>query len=143
MEPTQAAYIAGIMDGEGCFLIEKFATFKSPIGFQYRSSVQVTMCEYDTIKWIADLTDRHIQRKTLKSGRTAYCVVWRNGLAVKFIQQILPYLQGKREQAEILIHYEANIAPGRGRTYRPEDKAMIEVERDKLVTIRATVAPRC
>src|ERR1700722_7418020 len=114
MLDVDAAYIAGIMDGEGCFLIEKFATEASPIGFQFRSSVQVTMCEFDTIKWIADLTDRHIQRKKLKSGRTGYVIVWRNRFAVEFINHILPYLRGKREQAEILLDYEKNIAPGRG-----------------------------
>jgi hypothetical protein len=143
MEPTQAAYIAGIMDGEGCFLIEKFATKASPIGFQFRASVQVLMCEYDTIKWIADLTDRHIQRKTLKSGRTAYGVVWRNSFAVRFIEQILPYLQGKKEQALILLDYEKNIAPGRGRTYKPESLALCEAAREKLFAIRATITPRC
>lgn len=143
MEPTQAAYIAGIMDGEGCFLIERFATKASPIGFQFRSSVQVLMCEYDTIKWIADLTDRHIQRKTLKSGRTAYAIVWRNAFAVRFILQILPYLQGKKEQAEILLDYERNIAPGRGRTYKPESLARCEAAREQLVNIRSAIAPRC
>ena len=143
MLPTEAAYIAGIMDGEGCFLIERFATKASPIGFQFRSSVQLTMCEFDTVKWIADLTKRHIQRKRLKSGRTAYAVVWRNSFAVRFIQQILPYLQGKKEQAEILLDYEKNIAPGRGRTYKPESLALCEAARERLVAIRAVIAPRC
>src|SRR6478609_211236 len=140
---AEAAYIAGIMDGEGCFLIEKFATLRSPIGFQFRSSVQVTMCEFGTIKWIADLTDRHIQRKTLKSGRTGYCLVWRNRFAVQLIEQILPFLRGKREQAEILLDYERNIAPGRGRTYKPESLALCEAARERLFDIRAAVAPRC
>jgi hypothetical protein len=143
MRDIEAAYIAGIMDGEGCFLIERFATKRSPIGFQFRSSVQVTMCEFDTIKWIADLTDRHIQRKHLPSGRTAYCLIWRNSFAVRFIQQILPFLRGKKEQAEILLHYEATIAPGRGRTYKPESLALCEAAREKLTVIRSTVAPRC
>ena len=143
MTDVEAAYIAGIMDGEGCFLIERFATERSPIGFQFRSSVQVTMCEFDTIKWIADLTERHIQRKRLKSGRTGYTIVWRNRFAVQFIQQILPFLRGKREQAEILLDYEATIAPGRGRTYKPESLALCEQARSQLVAIRSAVAPRC
>jgi len=143
MEPAEAAYIAGIMDGEGCFLIERFATKASPIGVQYRSSIQVTMCDYDTIKFIADLTGRHIQRKTLPSKRTAYTVVWRNGFAVRFILQVLPFLRGKKEQAEILLDYERTMAPGRGRTYKPEDQDRIEGARQKLVIIRNTIAPRC
>ncbi len=143
MTDVESAYIAGIMDGEGSFLIERFATARSPIGFQFRSSVQLTMCEFDTIKWIADLTDRHIQKKLLKSGRTAYCIVWRNGFAVRFINQILTFLRGKRTQAEILLDYESNIAPGRGRTYKPESLALCEAAREKLVAIRSAVAPRC
>src|ERR1700723_917564 len=143
MTDIEAAYIAGIMDGEGSFLIERFATERSPIGFQFRSSVQLTMCEFETMDWIATLTERHIQRKRLPSGRTAYCIVWRNAFAVRFIQQILPFLKGKKEQAEILLHYEATIAPGRGRTYKPEDLVRCENVRSRLVAIRSAVAPRC
>lgn len=144
MELSIAAYVAGIMDGEGCFLIEKFATTRSPIGFQYRSSVQVTMCEENVIRQIAEWTNRHVQTKKIRSGRTAYTLVWRNRFAVAFIDDILPFLIGKKEQAEILLHYEASIAPGRGRTYRQEDMALIEAEREKLFTLRRIPAtPRC
>jgi hypothetical protein len=143
METHVAAYIAGIMDGEGCFLIEKFATDRSPIGFQFRSSAQLTRCEYDVIKFIADATGRHIQTKRLKSTRTAYVLVWRNRFAVEFINEIMPYLIGKKSQAAILLDYEANIAPGRGRTYRPEDLARCEAAREQLVALRLPVAPRC
>lgn len=146
MKAVIAAYIAGIMDGEGCFLIERFATKRSPIGVQYRSSVQVTMCDRDPIKFISDATDRHIQVKKLPSGRTAYTLVWRNSFAVSLIKAIRPYLIGKAEQADILLDYEATIAPGRGRTYRPEDKDRCEAAREKLFTIRRVPqadTPRC
>ncbi|SRR5258708_14758780 len=144
MNKVTAAYLAGLMDGEGCFRLERFATDKSPIGFQYRTIVEITMCDQETIEYMASVTERkRIETKTLPSGRIAHKLVWRNGFAAAFIRDILPFLRGKKEQAELCLHFEDHITPGRGRTYRQEDKAICEAVRLKLSNLKKPIALRC
>jgi hypothetical protein len=143
LDIATAAYIAGLLDGEGSFLLEKFATDRSPIGFQYRSQVYVGMCDYEAIKFVADATDRHIQTRIIKSGKTFYAIVWRNSFAVWLMKEILPYLKGKRAQAEILIDYEERIAVGRGRTYTREAGLLCEDARARLFAARPNNPAAC
>lgn len=126
MKPEHAAYIAGIMDGEGCFRMDRFRTSRSPIGFQYRPVIEVSMCNCEPIQFISELTGRHIQTTKARSGKKVYLIVWRNSAAADLIQQILPFLLGKKPQAETLLYFHENIAPGRGRTYSQDDFAICE-----------------
>lgn len=143
MDQVTAAYIAGIMDGEGCFRIERFRTDRSPIGFQYRTIAEVTMCERSTIEFIAAATGKKFGQRTLPSGRTAYTIVWRNGIAGELIRSILPYLHGKRDQAALCLHFEDEITPGRGRTYTPEHAVVCEALRNQVSALKKPDALRC
>lgn len=136
LDPSSAAYIAGLMDGEGCFRIERFASARSPIGFQYRGVAEIAMCDKGPIEFIARQCGRHIQVKKIKSGRSVYLVIWRNGFARDLINELIPYLQGKREQAEICYYFETYIAPGRGRTYTTEDRTKCEHMRDLCASLK-------
>lgn len=119
MNEVTAAYIAGIMDGEGCFYLERFASKRvtNTIGFQYRIMATVTMCDKKTIDFICHETGKEFRIRKLPSGRTAYVIDWRNSIAAAFIRQILPYLLGKKEQAELCLYFNEKIAPGRGRPH--------------------------
>jgi hypothetical protein len=143
MNSLDAAYIAGLMDGEGCFRIERFATDRSPIGYQYRTVAEIAMCDRAPIEFISQVCERHIQTKPIKSGRTVYLVIWRNGFARDLIAEVLPYLRGKREQAEICLYFEKYITPGRGRTYKPEDRAKCEHMRNLCSSLKKYDALRC
>lgn len=144
METITAAYLAGLFDGEGCFRLEKFRTDRSPIGVQYRTIVEITMCDKDTIDYVASVTGRRrIEEKLLPSGRTAYKLVWRNSIAADLIRSLLPFLRGKKEQAELCLHFEDHITPGRGRTYSQEDAVLCESARLKIAELKRPVALRC
>ena len=137
MKNTEAAYIAGLMDGEGCFYIERFATARSPIGFQYRVIATITMCDKATIEYVAKLTGKNFRtRKMLKSGRIAYTIDWRNGIAGDFIKSILRYLQNKKEQAEWCLRFNKEVTPGRGRTYTQAHFEQCEMFREKLKQLK-------
>lgn len=136
IDASAAAYIAGLMDGEGCFRIERFASARSPIGFQYRGVAEIAMCDKESIEFIAQQCGRHIQSKKIKSGRTVYLVIWRNGFARDLIIDLMPYLHGKREQAEICLYFETYVAPGRGRTYAQEDRVKCEHMRDLCASLK-------
>lgn len=117
MDAITASYIAGLMDGEGCFYVERFATQRSPLGFQYRIIATVTMCDKDTIEFVAAATNKKVRIRTIKSGRTAYTIDWRNSIAYEFIKAIHPYLRGKKEQASQCLYFNETLAPGRGKSY--------------------------
>lgn len=142
MDAITAAYIAGLMDGEGCFRLDRFKTLRSPIGYQYRPIVEIAMCDRETIEFVARATDRHIQQKPIKSGRTVYLLVWRNNPACELIRILLPYLRGKKEQAELCLRYQ-EITPGRGRTYRPGDAVTLEALFLQIRALKQPIALRC
>lgn len=143
MTPTDAAYIAGILDGEGSFYVERFATARSPIGFQYRVIVTLTMCEKPTIDYIMSVTGKSCHERHLPSGRVGYKIDWRNSIAANLIRDILPFLRGKREQGELCLEFEATCSPGRGRTYTQDDKTRCEAIREKLKELKRNPALRC
>lgn len=139
MKKLDAAYIAGIMDGEGCFRLERFKAARSPIGYQYRTIAEVMMCDRPVIEHIAAITAKNISRRNLPSGRVAYGLTWRNGIAADLIRSILPFLRGKHEQARLCLHFEDHITPGRGRTYRPDDLPKCEEIRLRVQELKRVV----
>ena len=136
MKKIEAAYIAGLMDGEGCFYIERFKTAQSPIGFQYRVIASITMCDKRTIEYVCKLTNKNYRTRKLPSGRTAYIIDFRNGIAGELLKAILPFLQNKREQAEICLYFNRSVAPGRGRTYTKDHAEVCERLRLKLQALK-------
>lgn len=144
IKKADAAYIAGLMDGEGCFYVERFATKRSPIGFQYRIIATVTMCDKATIEFVCKVTGKHFRvRKPLPSGRTAYTIDWRNSIAYDFIKAIRPFLHGKKEQADVCLLFNKTLAPGRGKTYTEAHAAKCEFLRDKLKKLKRQDILRC
>lgn len=137
MKNTEAAYLAGLMDGEGCFYVERFATARSPIGFQYRVMVTITMTDKRTIEYICNLTGKNFRtRKKKDNRRTAYTVDWRNSIAYDLLKIMLPYLQNKKEQAEWCIRFNETLAPGRGKTYTKDQFEKCESFVQKLKELK-------
>ena len=143
MKPEDCAYLAGVIDGEGCILIGKSIAKASPCGFNYRVIVEITMCEYDTIKYIHSIfCTRNMGIRTLRSGKTAYKTVWTNVHAAEIINLILPYLRGKRKQAIVALEFQ-KIVPGRGREYTQEFLIKAEELRTKIKWLKTAEALRC
>lgn len=142
MKKTEIAYLAGIVDGEGCIMINRFATSRSKIGYQYRVIVEITMCDYKTIEYISAVFDRPVEKRTLKSQKIAYKVIWRNGPAADLLRLMLPYLKGKREQAIECLKFH-KITPGRGREYKQTDYEILEKFRLKVKWLKCAEALRC
>jgi hypothetical protein len=138
----ELAYLAGLVDGEGCIMINRFATTRSHIGYQYRVILEITMCERQTIEFIAATFDRPIETRTLKSGKTAYKVIWRNQPAANILELLLPYLKGKREQAVVCLEFQ-KMTPGRGRDYKNTDFDILEQLRLKVKWLKTAEALRC
>jgi hypothetical protein len=142
MDIIDICYLAGLIDGEGCIMINRFATTRSKIGYQYRVIVEITMCEKETVEYIAATFDRPIEPRTLPSGKTAYKVIWRNAPAANILELVTPYLKGKRSQALACLEFQ-KLTPGRGRDYKPDDITTLETLRLKVKWLKTAEALRC
>jgi hypothetical protein len=143
MKPVEAAYLAGLMDGEGCFTIIKSKAENTPIKTQYGIRVEFCMCDREPIEMIARLFGRPVSLRKLKSGRTGYVVLLHATKAAEFIKSVLPYLRGKRQQAILLLTIFENHLPGRGKMHTEESVAAIEAIRAELYALKRPHLLRC
>jgi hypothetical protein len=143
MDIAASAYIAGLIDGEGCMYVERFATTRSPLGYQYRIMVSVTMCDKESIEFVCDATNKNYRSRKLKSGRTAYTVDFRNSIAYELLQSIDPYLRGKRKQAFWCMYFNEELAPGRGHSYTLNQGWECENVRVILQFLKGEVGRHC
>lgn len=125
MKETDLAYIAGIIDGEGCITV----SIRSPIlkygeiSQVYAPTVSVNMTDKNIIHWLQNITgegkvyfqkSRNYRHKDLWTWR----LCTRNG--TRLLKQIKPYLKVKRLQAELFMECaEIRSRSGRNR-YKPE-----------------------
>lgn len=143
MKKVEIAYIAGIVDGEGCFTILKSKAENTPIKTQYGIRVEFCMCDRGPIELIAKLFERPISTRNLKSGRTGYIALLHSTKASLFIKSVLPFLRGKREQALLLLTVFDKHLPGRGRDHTEASVAAIEAIRTELYYLKRPHLLRC
>jgi len=108
MTTAELAYIAGIVDGEGCICIAQ--TYRKRKNFlEQWLQVQIKMVDGQAIKLInkfypASLTR---QKKTAKPTiHPCWCYITQALRAQRFLKDLLPYLRVKRKQAEFGIQFQ-------------------------------------
>ena len=101
MTATEAAYLAGIIDGEGCI----HARVKS--GKTVVVALSVGMVHRPTIDWIATTTGggRVAPYAKSKTGnyRRAWLVMFGAHRACDVLRQTLPFMVTKKREAELVI----------------------------------------
>ena len=101
MKATDKAYIAGIIDGEGCLSISN----PRPRDGCSEHVLRVGMCDKETILFLKETTgigSIHKPRK-LPSGKLFWTWVVSIHPASRLLKKLLPYLRSKKKQAEIFI----------------------------------------
>lgn len=105
MDTTTAAYLAGIIDADGSVGI-----YITKSGTSYRShALQVTlaMTVPDAVYLMAAETGSPAVHKSQReNSKLQYAVVIRSDRASVFLQQIVPYMRVKREQALLGIEFQ-------------------------------------
>ena len=103
---TDLAYCAGLIDGEGYIGIIKEKSYRCKHKFCYRAKLQIQMKNQKTIRFVAKVLKLKIfefhpkQFDCLMYHATAprLCLE-------KILLELLPYLQGKRKQAEVVLEF--------------------------------------
>jgi len=112
LSETDKAYLAGILDGEGCI------SFGSRAGKYLTVTLQVTNTNFELIKWlIGHLGAGNWYGYAPRVGNRRPCYLWSvaGKRATDIIRQVLPYLVLKRPQAELTIALPRfkNASPGK------------------------------
>lgn len=142
MSKLTAAYMAGIVDGDGYLGIQKTHrdTFKD--GIKYEVCIKIGMNNKEFIEWLKESFGGNIHERRFEDNRkTFYSWTIRGCKAIKpIIEKIYPYLKVKRKQGETLKkflktfyldNYEMSANEGRGGVHR-EIKEHVRKEREML-----------
>lgn len=105
---AQLAYLAGILDGDGAFIIGCYAFNKKTGTPHFHTSIQVTSVDKVLIEWLVDNFGGKLSTYTAKQmasncKRVPFRWTIFSDRVKHLCECILPYLVIKTEQAEIMI----------------------------------------
>jgi len=107
---AQIAYLAGIIDGEGCLYLGYFKQGKYGSGFQWHSMLKVTSCDEALILWLENTfggAKDSRYRWTSKKAFTRPVYNWQAaGAMLDYILPLVePYLIIKAKQCDVMKRY--------------------------------------
>ena len=111
MSKLQAAYLAGLIDGEGYIGILETkrgnkAEWHSLREFMYSPVMKVAMTNKEIIEWLHNSFGGTFEvRKAHGNARESYAWTCRKASVREFLKHIHPYLKVKRKQAEVIFRF--------------------------------------
>lgn len=109
-EVSQIAYLAGIIDGEGCFYLGNVKQGKYGNGLQWHSFIKITSCDEELIIWLENTfggSKDSRYRWTSKKKFTRPVYNWQaTGPMLDYILPLVrPYLIIKKKHCDVMILY--------------------------------------
>lgn len=122
MEPTTLAYLAGLLDGEGCITA-------SPNGSYYWLGVRISNTDLGLADWLQTTLGGTVN-VWQPSGRRRRVFNWllSGQRAADFLEQVSPYLIIKRRQAELWLAFW-RLSPSQRREAETLRRAIREATR--------------
>jgi len=150
-EPTelQYAYLAGIIDGEGCIYIGSHSENAETGARYFTTCIQVTNTDKSLIDWLhaifGGLSAPYTTSQTPKIHRKKVWVWKVTGKELTHVcQKTLPYIVAKREQLEVMLEMRStyDIHPSQREKSRPNGiqpltKALIDQRYSLMHKLRA------
>jgi hypothetical protein len=118
LTPTEAAYLAGLIDGEGCLFIEKH---KRVAGDQYTPILKIATTSNVMIDLCNEYGGFWIYRKEKANRKAIYCWAVYSSLCKFYLPQIFPHFRIKRKQAELFLQA---LIECKGRGHSQNNKLM-------------------
>jgi hypothetical protein len=120
LKKTDLAYIAGLVDGEGCIYID--------IGGEkhrcYRLHLVISNTYYPILEYIKEKLGGRIQRRSVVRGEKKACwgLEWNAVEVAKVLGLVYPYLKIKKAEAQVALLYQIGRQDGRKhKGYTQED----------------------
>lgn len=116
----ELAYLAGIIDGEGCFTIEIQPPTSYRKGTLYTCRLTIINTDERLLNWILHKVGGRLhKRKDIKNRKT--CYAWRVYATEidKYLPHLIPYLICKKDEALVVLKFRSSFE-GRGVRNTPE-----------------------
>lgn len=108
----ELAYMAGIIDGEGCITINHARNWECLTGYTNMLQVKVAMTNYKVPYWLLDKCGGSLREHQPINHKLVF--IWTIGSrqAANLLNQLLPYLKITKEQAEVAIKFQESMVIG-------------------------------
>lgn len=136
MTEIEKAYIAGIIDGEGSIMLQRFHTNQYPA-----PCVSIASTTIELLTWLKDTIGYGviIKKKNYnpEKHKLSYSFVIKQNNAIKLLEDIYPYLiiESKRKRAEMIITQYKALTPRNGR-YSDELLAKKEMFYEEFINVK-------
>ena len=116
MRECEKAYIAGIIDGEGSIMLQRFHKGDLPA-----PCVSIASTTIELLEWIKEVSGVGIIKKkknyNCEKHKDCYSYVVKHDKAIELIKDIYPYLviEIKKKRAELIIRRYTAVTPRNGR----------------------------
>ena len=154
---TLWAYVAGIMDADGCFLIirhrrktknresERAKRFPKSVrmwSWDYQPSVKIAMTELEAIELIhGELNSGkyHLEGTRPKRPNSKPIYQWyerRKDRTAAFLEKVIPYLRVKRKRAEFLLEFSYHLMNCKNPGYRGVSMEELDYREESYIKMR-------
>lgn len=136
MTELEKAYIAGIVDGEGSIMLQKFHSNEYP-----SPCVSIASTTYELLDWIKCVIGKGTikQKKNYNSSKhkDCYSYILKYDDAIQLIKEIYPYLiiNAKRRRSELILNNYKDLTPRNGRYSDELLKAKLDFY-DEFISIK-------
>lgn len=108
MDSSRQAYLAGLIDGEGCIDIHQNNYLTSEHKFEtYNLRVRVGMSTEEPIKSVQSWFGGGVNIINIRGHSSQFSLWWSGDKAMEILEAILPFLILKKKQAELGISFRA------------------------------------
>ena len=115
MSEKELAYLASIIDGEGCIAIHtRGPGNRGAITRAYVSALKVSNNDIRLLEWIKQKTERgtiYSEKRIRKNRRPSHSWTCSARASVDVLQAVYPYLVIKREQADLVFKFRQTFEP--------------------------------
>lgn len=133
---NKCAYLAGLIDGEGCIRIDRGRLWnraRTGWHWRYKLVVRIAMCAQPTLLWVQQQFGGKVYARSTNSmkclgarARQQWVWVCAERQAEEIIHAILPFLQNKKTEAKLALQFRKLVpAPG--------TKSSLEIREQQLL----------
>lgn len=118
LEPSRAdlAYIAGVIDSEGCFRIKHWQPKREGRSENWVISLEIGNTKFAIFPWLIERFGGSVIYRKPTSNRHNSMIIWSlsSDALYQFAKNVFPFLRIKKERCEKLIHFHQTNIPNGG-----------------------------
>jgi hypothetical protein len=136
MLATDAAYFAGLLDGEGAFCLCRVKNHTAKRGWGWRPILQIANSSEEMVTWVYNSTGQAyfpLARLYGKMKRPSFRWQQQNPrIILPILESVRPYLTAKRQHADLLHSACSLLLTLPGRNKKGNEERMVEISPDLL-----------